>query len=176
MREPIKQSVRFSVFSRDWFRCRYCGKSPDQWVKLQVDHIIPVAEWWWNEIENLATACFDCNIWKWKKLIKNKIKNRNLKQETKDMQDQIKVLEKYYEFLKKKHELENKQNDLKLFTEIYWYEPTDFWKPHVRLLIKRYGMDVAVRAWSVFCDWRIRDVPYLFWIGRSIHNEDLWLI
>lgn len=171
MREPIKQSVRFDVFNRDWFRCNYCGKSPEQWIKLQVDHIIPVAEWWGNEIENLVTACRDCNIGKSKKLIWSKIKNRDLKQETKDMQEQIKILEKYYQFLKKKHEFERKQNDIDLFIEIYWKEPTDFWKPHVKKLIKRYWMDIAVDAWARFAESHVRDVAYLFWIWKHMNIE-----
>ena len=59
-RIPISKSVRFSVFSRDGFTCRYCGKQSDS-VKLEVDHIQPVCQGGTNDIENLITSCFDCN-------------------------------------------------------------------------------------------------------------------
>lgn len=59
-RVSISKRVRFEVFKRDDFTCRYCGRHPPD-VLLEVDHIIPVAEGGTNDEENLATACFDCN-------------------------------------------------------------------------------------------------------------------
>lgn len=171
MRTAIKQSIRFDIFNRDGFKCSYCWKSPDQWAKLQIDHIIPVAMWWGNEVENLVTACRDCNIWKSKKLIGSKINNRDMKQETKDIKEQIKILNEYYEYLREAKELERKKNDLDLFRELSWSDPTDFRVPHVKLLIKRYWMDIAIDAWLRFCDMSIRDVAYLFWIGKNMHND-----
>jgi hypothetical protein len=52
--------VRFEVFKRDNFTCRYCGRrSPD--VLLEVDHIIPRAAGGTDDLENLTTSCWDCN-------------------------------------------------------------------------------------------------------------------
>lgn len=173
MREWIKQSVRFDIFNRDWFKCRYCGKSPEQGAKLQVDHVIPVAEWWGNEVENLVTACRECNIGKSKKLITSKMKNRDLVKEMKEMKEQVKILQKYYDFLRKKYHFERQNDELDIFIELSWREPIDFWKPEVRKLIKRYGMDIAIKAWGKFCDWRVRDVAYLFWIWKHMMEENL---
>lgn len=54
--------LRYSVLSRDGFRCQYCGRSPQgDGVKLVVDHIIPVSKGGTNEENNLITACTDCN-------------------------------------------------------------------------------------------------------------------
>lgn len=62
-RKALSKKIRFEVFKRDSFTCQYCGKSaPD--VVLHIDHIIPVAEGGQNEILNLATSCFDCNMGK----------------------------------------------------------------------------------------------------------------
>lgn len=52
--------VRFEVFKRDNFTCRYCGRtSPD--VVLEVDHIVPICEGGSDDAINLAASCWDCN-------------------------------------------------------------------------------------------------------------------
>ncbi len=60
VRESIGPRRRFEVLKRDGFRCRYCGKSSDE-VKLEIDHIIPVAKGGTNDVENLIASCRDCN-------------------------------------------------------------------------------------------------------------------
>lgn len=59
-RKSISKKTRFEVFKRDEFSCSYCGKKPPH-VTLEVDHIIPVSRNGGNGIDNLITACFDCN-------------------------------------------------------------------------------------------------------------------
>lgn len=62
-REIIPQSIRFEVFRRDDFTCRYCGSvSPD--ATLHVDHVHPVAAGGTDSIDNFVTACSDCNFGK----------------------------------------------------------------------------------------------------------------
>jgi hypothetical protein len=56
----ISKKLRFDVFKRDGFQCRYCGKQPPE-IILEVDHIIPRNKNGGDEIENLLTSCFDCN-------------------------------------------------------------------------------------------------------------------
>ena len=61
-REPIPAKLRFDVLQRDGFRCRYCGRSPQQdGVVLEVDHIVAVSLGGRSELGNLLTACRDCN-------------------------------------------------------------------------------------------------------------------
>lgn len=62
-RHGISKRLRFHVLKRDSFMCRYCGDRGDG-VRLQIDHIIPVARGGTNEFGNLITACFDCNAGK----------------------------------------------------------------------------------------------------------------
>ena len=57
---PISKKIRFEVFKRDGFSCAYCGKTPPT-VILEVDHIEPRSEGGQDDINNLITACFDCN-------------------------------------------------------------------------------------------------------------------
>lgn len=53
--------IRFQVFERDKFRCKYCGRGPDDGVKLTVDHITPQSKGGANELSNYITTCSDCN-------------------------------------------------------------------------------------------------------------------
>ena len=59
-RKPISKGVRFRIFARDNFTCRYCGRQSDT-VVLNVDHIIPVCQGGTNDDENLIAACVECN-------------------------------------------------------------------------------------------------------------------
>jgi 5-methylcytosine-specific restriction endonuclease McrA len=53
-------SRRWSVLVRDNFTCQYCGaKAPE--VRLEVDHFFPKSRGGENTMENLVTACLDCN-------------------------------------------------------------------------------------------------------------------
>lgn len=63
-REPIPAGLRFAVLKRDGFRCSYCGRGEPEGVRLHLDHLVPVAHGGKNELENLATACQDCNLGK----------------------------------------------------------------------------------------------------------------
>ena len=60
VRKPISKSVRFAVFARDQFKCRYCGAVAAN-SKLVIDHIIPVKIGGSSEFDNLLTACEPCN-------------------------------------------------------------------------------------------------------------------
>lgn len=57
----VGKTTRFKVFDRDDFKCRYCGRTPDDGITLEVDHIKPRSKGGGDEVENLATSCFDCN-------------------------------------------------------------------------------------------------------------------
>ncbi len=60
MIKGITRGQRFRVFEMDNFTCQYCGaKTPD--VKLEIDHIIPILRSGDDSMENLITACYDCN-------------------------------------------------------------------------------------------------------------------
>lgn len=59
-RIAISKKNRFEVFKRDGFTCQYCSAKPPK-IPLEVDHIIPVCKGGKNNIDNLITACFDCN-------------------------------------------------------------------------------------------------------------------
>lgn len=61
-RKGIRASVRWHVFARDGFACRYCGVLAGQdGVELVVDHVVSVADGGSDHPDNLATACKGCN-------------------------------------------------------------------------------------------------------------------
>jgi len=60
IRKQISKRLRFDVFKRDDFTCQYCSAKPPR-VPLEIDHIKPVSKGGKNVIDNLITACFDCN-------------------------------------------------------------------------------------------------------------------
>jgi len=77
----VKVSTRFEVFKRDGFTCRYCGhKTPD--AILEIDHVIPSAAGGGDEIENLVTACYECNRGKGPRLITDAPTEINLHEQT----------------------------------------------------------------------------------------------
>jgi hypothetical protein len=57
----ISKTTRFKVFRRDGFTCRYCGRRPPE-VVLHCDHVHPRCAGGSDEMDNLVTACVDCNL------------------------------------------------------------------------------------------------------------------
>lgn len=59
-RKSTGKRMRFEVFKRDGFTCRYCGATPPEAV-LVLDHIVPVVDGGDTTIDNLNTSCEPCN-------------------------------------------------------------------------------------------------------------------
>ena len=64
VRRNIDAKTRYRILHRDHSRCRRCGRTTDDGVKLVVDHIIPVAWDGPTEDANLWTLCEECNLGK----------------------------------------------------------------------------------------------------------------
>lgn len=61
-RKALSASLRWSVFARDGFTCRYCGAQAGQdGVELHADHVLSVADGGTDTFDNLVTACQKCN-------------------------------------------------------------------------------------------------------------------
>lgn len=63
-RSLMTPKLRFDVMRRDGFRCKYCGRSEADGVKLHIDHIKPVSKGGKTEMSNLQTLCDECNLGK----------------------------------------------------------------------------------------------------------------
>ena len=80
----ITKKLRFEVFKRDGFKCRYCGKTPPQ-VILEIDHVNPKSKGGIDDKKNLVTSCFDCN--RGKRNNKIKLLPINLKESVEQLEE-----------------------------------------------------------------------------------------
>ncbi len=69
-RDPIDSKLRHECFKRDNYKCVECAKTKEK-TTLHCDHIIPVSQGGFDELNNLQTLCQACNLAKsnkcWKK-------------------------------------------------------------------------------------------------------------
>jgi 5-methylcytosine-specific restriction endonuclease McrA len=59
----MKRGVKFSrinVYTRDGFRCQYCGQKK-RTDELNYDHVVPRVQGGKTVWENIVTACYPCN-------------------------------------------------------------------------------------------------------------------
>jgi len=66
--------LRFETFKRDNFTCQYCGRHAPQ-VKIVADHIIPVSKGGETSMNNLITACEECNLGKSNNILSIRLNN-----------------------------------------------------------------------------------------------------
>jgi Homing endonuclease associated repeat/HNH endonuclease len=58
----INWRLRALVLMRDGARCQLCGATPQDGVRLHVDHVLPYSKGGETVIENLRILCEKCNI------------------------------------------------------------------------------------------------------------------
>lgn len=62
-RLAMSEQRRFAVWHRDGFTCTYCKRSAlEHPIVLHVDHIVSLSAGGSEDLENLTTACRDCNL------------------------------------------------------------------------------------------------------------------
>ncbi len=60
-RSQMTDKLRYSILKRDGFKCKICGRTAEDGIKLHVDHIVPVAKGGETVSNNLRTLCETCN-------------------------------------------------------------------------------------------------------------------
>lgn len=151
MRKALSKSLRFEIFKRDKFTCQYCGqKSPE--VILHVDHIDPVSKGGNNEILNLITSCYDCNMGKGnKKLSDNAVVEKQRKQ-LELLQEKREQIELMFEWKKSLENLErNTATKVKRYInkKIYPYTISDTGMTKIKKLISKHGVDEVLEATDI---------------------------
>lgn len=94
----LSVKVRFEVLKRDRYTCSYCGKHPPE-VLLEVDHIHPVAAGGTDDLENLTTACLDCNRGKGARLLEEGIAPVVNRGAIEEMRERVEQAQAYMELL-----------------------------------------------------------------------------
>jgi hypothetical protein len=59
----LNQKRRWQALARDSFTCVYCGRKPPE-VTLHVDHKVSIKDGGTDDLDNLVTACHECNAGK----------------------------------------------------------------------------------------------------------------
>lgn len=59
-RGKVSNKMRFSVYERDGYRCKICGRS-GKFHDLEIDHIQPISKGGKSTYDNLQTLCRYCN-------------------------------------------------------------------------------------------------------------------
>lgn len=147
-RKGIPQSVRFEVFKRDKFKCQYCGRyAPD--VILEVDHILPVSKGGKNEIINLLTSCFDCNIGKSDKLLSDEtsiLKQRDQLEQLQIRREQIEMMLQWKMGLSKIDEDQYQKVIDYCNSKSVHFHLSETGEKNLRGIIKKYGTIKVVDA------------------------------
>lgn len=151
-RKSISKRLRFEVFKRDRFTCQYCSAKPPK-VPLEIDHIHPVSKGGSNDIDNLITACFDCNRGKSDvelnvvpPSLSDTLKRKRLAQE--QYKDYKRVLKEESEII------ESEIDDVEM---IYSVNFEDYvFKDRFRITVKRFiqelGIEEVIDAMEVACN------------------------
>jgi hypothetical protein len=146
-RQSLSKKIRFDVFERDSFICQYCGKNPtDNDVTLEVDHAISVKDGGDDSIDNLVTACFDCNRGKGKKSVIKKIKTpKEIEEELKRTKDRLEQIKMMVSFRKKKSFI-HKEIQKELLYFIYehdWFTEV-FIKDLEKAILSQYNKGINI--------------------------------
>ena len=160
-RISLSKKIRFEVLKRDKFKCQYCGRSVDE-VKLEVDHINPVAAGGGNDIINLITSCFDCNSGKSDRLLDDNSALMKQKNQLDLIQERREDIEMMLEW---KNELLKQDDNLIQEISDFWEKKTvgyclsENGKKGIKLLVKQFGfkevieaMDIAITEYLKFND------------------------
>lgn len=152
VRKSISKKLRFEVLKRDSFTCQYCSAKPPK-VPLEIDHINPVCKGGKNNIDNLITACFDCNRGKSGNELTSIPKTILEKSEGKKL-----ALQQYKEYQKillaEKMQMEIDINSVEsVFSSVFEnYGFSDKFRISVKKFIKEIGVELVIDSMETACN------------------------
>lgn len=150
-RKAILKKIRFEVFKRDSFKCQYCGSSaPD--VILHIDHIHPVSKGGDNDITNLITSCFDCNMGKKHRLLGDNTAIAKQKAQLDEINEKRLQLEQMLKWRKELQSIE--KTTLKVAIDewhnmIDGYSLNDRGEDQLSKLINKFGLNLVLDAMQI---------------------------
>ena len=144
-RECVSKKIRFEVFKRDLFTCQYCGKkAPD--IILEIDHINPVSKGGTNDIENLVSACFDCNRGKGARKLSDLSEVEKSRRQLEELQEKKNMVDMILEWKKSLRDTNLHACDgiEGIFTAETGYLFSPDFKKRVIKAIKDFGFDIVI--------------------------------
>lgn len=177
----ISKKLRFEIFKRDSFQCRYCGKRPPE-IILHIDHILPKKLKGTDLIENLITACSECNLGKAARPLSIlPPENINRLREIRERKEQLQEFYKHQEFIEHTREkdvglignkfllLENDKSSL-----------SDYGRLQIKNLLKTFTryeiIDAMELAWSkkpyASSDNKFKYTCGILWRKRERRNDE----
>jgi CRISPR/Cas system Type II protein with McrA/HNH and RuvC-like nuclease domain len=151
LRESISKKLRFEIFKRDYFECQYCGSSPPS-VILEIDHILPVSQKGTNDIDNLVTACFDCNRGKSNNLLTSIPQSVSDKAEL--MAEKLAQVKAYDKLLRSIRKYEETRVDLiqEIFNAYHdGYSFSQTFRKSVRLFLDKLDINEVEKCMEISC-------------------------
>lgn len=142
-RQSTGKRLRFEVFKRDYFTCRYCGAQPPD-VVLVLDHVLAVANGGVTTLDNLVTSCEPCNQGKAAKALGDASPRVDADLQTLEAQQEIAEMRRYQLVLR---EREQALQELIFSLQEHWCNTTGLdWYPTdalIRQLLNKYSPDVV---------------------------------
>lgn len=150
-RKPISKKLRFEIFKRDGFSCKYCNAKPPN-VSLEIDHIVPVSKGGNNSQDNLITACFDCN--RGKSAISLDCVTDSMAQKMERKKEALKQYNEYLKVIAKEndqmeHDIRQVEKVFKSFFPKYSF--SDKFNVSVKGFIEKLGVVDCVKAMEYAC-------------------------
>src|SRR5215471_17714120 len=145
-RRSTGKRLRFEVFKRDYFTCRYCGAQPPD-VVLVVDHIVPVVAGGPSTLDNLITACEACNQGKSSHTLGEVPPRADADLMYMEVQQEIAEMRRYQLALREREEA--RQQIMESLRTLWCDETGLDWGPSdaiLRPLLLRYTLDVVSDA------------------------------
>lgn len=169
----LRPSVRFEVFKQDGFTCQYCGRQTPA-VILEVDHIVPRALGGGDEIENLITACWDCNRGKGAELLDTVKPMRDMEEQAELILERERQLAVYNDA--KRVERERKEREYQTVRNFWFeaWEETELerwhmpWESTVKHYIDAIGAEDVMEAMDIAAtkfDRRISSDGVRYFVG-----------
>lgn len=137
----ISRRLRFEVFKRDNFTCKYCGrKSPE--VVLELDHIIPKSKGGKSDEINLITSCFECNRGKGNLNLSERIIGEDPYDKAIEILEKERQLAEYNEVIKKQNE--RIDEDIEFFIEYWNAEFSSYFKDEWIISLKYFLKNISI--------------------------------
>lgn len=175
-RKPLSATVRWQIFARDNFTCRYCGaQAGEESVSLQVDHLVAVADGGDNSMDNLVTACQRCNAGKGARSME-KVPAEGVSERT---ERRAELLQRQADAIQQAIDLnrESRQLAVDLKCSAYGRDSVEMAKGEEQRIIswcRKHGADVVQEWYGIACQndvavWNA--VRYVSGIVRNVEKE-----